>query len=233
LPAHQKTAFNKKIIVAIDGFSGCGKSTLAKGIASKLNYTYIDSGAMYRAVALFAIRNNIDVTQSDNIVKELDNIEISLEGQGTNTLTFLNGEDVTLRGKDPKVSAIVSEVAAIPEVRFFLRRIQQDIGIDKGIVMDGRDIGTVIFPDAELKLYIIADIDVRAQRRRSELEERGLDSSIEEIKNNLAKRDHIDSSRLESPLMKAEDAIIIDTTGLSRKEQLNTAMGLVSKVVLV
>jgi len=230
LSAEQKTKSNKKIIIAIDGFSGCGKSTLAKGLAKKLNYTYIDSGSMYRAIALYTIKNEIDVRQSELVTEALEHINLTLEGEGTNTLTFLNGENVTLKVKDPKVSAIVSEVAAMPQVRMFLRQIQQNIGANKGIVMDGRDIGTVIFPDAELKLYVTANIDIRTQRRKEELEQLGIESSFEDIKQNLIKRDYIDSSREDSPLLKADDAIVVDTTGLTKEKQLQLAIDLVEQL---
>ncbi len=219
-----------KIIIAIDGLSGCGKSTLAKDLSKQLSYLHIDSGAMYRSVALHLIREGISVNDIEDIKQALQSLEISTKLHDQVSIPYMNGERVDHLLQTSEVVSIVSEVAAIKEVRSFLKGIQQDLGKDKGIVMDGRDIGSVIFPDAELKLYITADIGARTDRRAKELEARGLEMTKEFIKSNLEKRDYIDSNREVSPLIKADDAICIDTTKLTREDQLNEAIGYVEEV---
>lgn len=217
---------NKKINIAIDGHSSCGKSTLAKDLAKELNYVYVDSGAMYRAVALFAIQEKIEKEEIIRVAEKLHEIKIELKTEDGRFDIFLNGHHITERIKHPDVSAIVSEVAAIPAVRVKLVEIQQALGMDKGVVMDGRDIGTVVFPEAELKLFVTADINTRAQRRFDELQEKGLTIEIDQVKKNLAHRDHIDSTREDSPLIRAADAILIDNSALNRIEQLQLALKL-------
>lgn len=219
-----------KIIIAIDGLSGCGKSTLAKDLSKQLSYLHIDSGAMYRSVALHLVREKISVDDIDSVIIALQSLEISTKLDNQLSIPYMNGERVDHLLQSSEVVNIVSEVAAIKEVRLFLRGIQQDLGKEKGIVMDGRDIGTVIFPDAELKLYITADIVARTNRRAIELDARGIKMSKEFIKNNLSKRDYIDSNRKASPLKKADDAIAIDTTNLTREEQLKQALQYVDDV---
>ncbi len=224
------TISSKKIIIAIDGFSGCGKSTLAKDLSAALHYTHIDTGALYRAITLHCIQHNINVADIHSVMAATTSADIKLKVEGHTTKTILNGEDVTDRIKNPDVAAKVSEVAKISSVRAHLKALQQSFGEQKGIVMDGRDIGTVIFPQAELKLFIIADIEERSRRRLLEMEEKGVSYTIEEVKANLLKRDHIDSSREVAPLKRADDAIIIDTTYLSRQDQLEKALSLVKEV---
>lgn len=215
-----------KIIIAIDGWSSCGKSTLAKQLAKKLNYTYIDSGAMYRAITLYFLRNHVDWTDSKDVEKALPNIHLEFIH---NTETgysdmWLNGEDVEYVIRDLVVAEKVSEVAAIKEVRAFAVAQQKKMGNKKSIVMDGRDIGTVVFPHAALKIFMTADYEVRVQRRFKELHQKNPNITIEEVKHNLENRDYIDSHRAISPLHKADDAIVLDNTHLTIEEQLDIAL---------
>ncbi|MCO6480057.1 MAG: (d)CMP kinase [Phaeodactylibacter sp.] len=212
-----------KIIIAIDGRSSCGKSTLAKGLAARLGYTYIDSGAMYRAVTLYFLRHHIGLDDEEQARQALDNINIRFNAENR---TILNGEDVEGEIRRMEVSNYVSQVSAIPAVRRAMVRQQQAMGRNKGIVMDGRDIGTVVFPDAELKIFLTAAPEKRAQRRFEELKSKGITTSLEEVRQNLNHRDHIDSTREDSPLRKAADAIEIDNTHMNRAEQLKYALEL-------
>jgi cytidylate kinase len=214
----------KPIIIAIDGFSSCGKSTLAKDLAKTLKYKYIDSGAMYRSVALYINRNKINIQNTDAIISALPNISIDFKNQNGENHTLLNGEDVESEIRTMAISKIVSEVAIIPEVREKLVKIQHELGKNKGIVMDGRDITTVVFPNAELKVFVTADIQVRTQRRFSELKSKGKNPNLQEVKKNLIHRDHVDSTRTHSPLRKSEDAFVLDNTYLNRTEQLNVIL---------
>lgn len=216
---------NKKIIIAIDGYSSCGKSTLAKQLAKKLNYTYIDSGAMYRAITLYFLRNHIDLSNKKAVNSALEDIHLRFE---TNLATdaneiYLNDENVEALIREIIVSEMVSEVAAIREVREFCVAQQRAMGIRKGIVMDGRDIGTVVFPDAELKIFMTADPAVRVERRFKELLQQNPNISIEEVKANLELRDYIDTHRAISPLQQAEDAMVLDNSSLTHEEQLQIA----------
>ncbi len=211
----------KKIIIAIDGYSSCGKSTLAKSLASHLGYTYIDSGAMYRAVTLFLLEHGIKVEDHDRVQAALQDINIRF---GENNHTLLNGRDVEREIRQMSVSNYVSEVAAVPEVRRAMVSQQQQMGEERGIVMDGRDIGTVVFPKAELKIFLTADPEIRARRRYDELAQKGQEATLEAVKANLTHRDHIDSTREDSPLRQAADAVIIDNTLLNREEQLERAI---------
>ena len=216
----------KKIIITIDGWSSCGKSTLAKQLAEKLGYTYIDSGAMYRAITLYFLRNHVDWTDSKAVVNALKEIHIEFaknEGDKTSEIT-LNGENVEYLIRDLVVAEKVSEVAAIKEVRDFAVKQQQALGKKRAIVMDGRDIGTVVFPKAELKIFMTADKAVRVERRFRELYEKNPNVSIEEVKNNLEMRDYIDSHREISPLRRADDAIVLDNSNLSEQEQYQLAL---------
>ncbi|MCB0578710.1 MAG: (d)CMP kinase [Phaeodactylibacter sp.] len=213
----------KKIIIAIDGHSSCGKSTLARGMASRLHYTYIDSGAMYRAATLSFLRNRIPLEDEEAVRQALENITISFNGRNH---TILNGEDVESAIRRMEVSNHVSQVSAISAVRRKMVLQQQAMGREKGIVMDGRDIGTVVFPDAELKIFLTADVGVRARRRFEELKLKGIEATMEEVRQNLSYRDHIDSTREDSPLRRADDAIVIDNTHLSEDEQLEYALEL-------
>jgi len=217
----------KKIIIAIDGHSSCGKSTLAKDLSKKLNYAYIDTGAMYRAVTLYFIQNKIELDQTDTIELALKTIKIHFENINGQNRTFLNGKDVEADIREMYVSKLVSPVATISTVRRAMVWQQQQMSKAKGVILDGRDIGTVVFPNAELKLFVTADIATRAARRYAELQEKEIAGSLEDIKANLSERDHIDSNRADSPLKQAEDAILIDNTNLNREEQLAMILALV------
>ena len=212
-----------KITIAVDGYSSCGKSTLAKDLASRLAYTYIDSGAMYRAVTLYFLRHHIHLDDEEQVRQALDDISIRF---GPQNHTLLNNEDVEGEIRKMEVSNFVSQVSAIPAVRRAMVKLQQAMGKEKAIVMDGRDIGTVVFPDAELKVFLTAEPEVRAQRRYLELKSKGTESSLEEVRQNLSLRDHIDSTREDSPLRQAADAQVIDNTHLNRAEQLEYALKL-------
>lgn len=221
-------ALMKKIIISIDGHSSCGKSTLAKQVASKLNYIYVDSGAMYRAITLFFLRNHVDWTDVDKVREALNNVQLEFQYNPLleKSEIYLNGENVEYVIRDLVVAEKVSEVAAIKEVREFAVAAQQALGTQKGIVMDGRDIGTTVFPDAELKIFMTADNAIRVARRFKELVAKNPNTTIEEVGQNLEMRDYIDSNREISPLRKAEDAIVLDNTNLSHEEQLIFALKL-------
>ena len=214
----------KKITIAIDGFSSCGKSTMAKDLAREIGYIYIDSGAMYRAVTLYCIENGllhdgqIDV---ERLRSEIDNIRISFRpNEGTNRPdTYLNGVNVENKIRTMEVSAHVSPVAALDFVREAMVRQQQEMGRQKGIVMDGRDIGTTVFPDAELKIFVTASPEIRAQRRYDELKAKGQAADFDEILENVKQRDHIDQNRKVSPLRKADDALLLDNSHLTIEQQ--------------
>lgn len=228
----------QKITIAIDGFSSCGKSTLAKAIAQRLNYSYVDTGAMYRAVTLYALRNGIIDQDSkldeQKLIDSLDNIELSFvfDTHSKNSETYLNGENVEREIRTMLVSSNVSQVSAIKKVREKMILLQRQMGKKKAVVMDGRDIGTNVFPNAELKLFMTADNDVRAARRRDELTSKGQFVTMEEVKKNLQERDHADSHRKENPLTRAKDAIILDNTDLSKEEQLEFVMKLIEDTYL-
>ncbi len=211
----------KKIIVAIDGFSGCGKSTTARQVAKELNYTYIDTGAMYRAVTLYFLQKNINITHSEEVVEALQAIHINfgINPENHKSEIMLNDTYVEAKIRMIEVANRVSEVSAVLEVRKFLVRQQQLIGRQKGVVMEGRDIGTVVFPEAELKIFMTAHIDTRTQRRYEELKRQGQRANFSAVKENLAKRDQIDSTRKDSPLSQAPDAIIIDTSNITIAQQ--------------
>lgn len=221
----------KKIIITIDGWSSCGKSTLAKQLAKELGYLYVDSGAMYRAITLYFLRNNIDLAEKKEIKQALKQIslEFIVNPKNQRSEIYLNGENVEYVIRDLVIAEKVSDVAAIKEVREFAVAQQQKMGKKKGIVMDGRDIGTTVFPKAELKIFMTADIAVRVERRFKELFEKNPNISIEEVKNNLEMRDYIDSHREVSPLRKASDAIELDNTELNEKQQFEKAIGFVKK----
>jgi cytidylate kinase len=222
----------EKIVIAIDGFSGCGKSTTAKAVAHFLKYLYIDTGAMYRAVTHYFIDNHIDLTNPKKVQKALEEIDIEFlrEQKSDEADIFLNGLNVSTVIREMKVAEWVSEVSALPQVREKLVTIQRKIGKKKGVVMDGRDIGTVVFPDAELKIFMTADLEVRAARRQAELLERGLLVDLDEIVENLKKRDLLDTTREVSPLRQADDAHLIDTTHLTFSEQVEEILSLTTSV---
>ncbi len=207
-----------KIIIAIDGHSSCGKSTLAKDLAKALGFSYISSGKMYRAVTFYFLENNVDYYNENEVAQALKNIKIHFENQGD--LTFLNNINVEDRLRSMEVANNVSPVATIHAVREEMVRQQQVLGLESGIVMDGRDIGTVVFTNAELKIFLSADSEIRAQRRYQELVAKGMDVNLEEVRENLLSRDKIDSTREHSPLRKAPDAVLVDNSNLSREEQM-------------
>jgi cytidylate kinase len=226
----------KKITIAIDGYSSCGKSTLAKALASSLHYVFIDSGAMYRAICLYALNRKLvdhGSVKTEELITALPNITLAFEKHPGNKeqSILLNGVDVSGEIRSLEVSQSVSQIATIREVRQKLVHQQQLLGKKGGLVMDGRDIGTVVFPDAELKLFLTASIEIRTQRRYAEMIAKGQDVTIEEVRENLAERDLIDSTRAESPLRKAEDAIVIDNSYLTPKQQLEEALVLVREVI--
>ncbi len=223
----------KKIIITIDGYSSCGKSTLAKALAAELNYVFIDSGAMYRAITLYFLRNHVDWNNKDEVIKALQNITLEFiynENTGISEM-HLNDENVEWMIRDMVVAENVSEVASVKEVREFAVKQQVKIGDAKGIVMDGRDIGTTVFPHAELKIFLIADPAVRFERRFKEMIVKNPNITIDEVKTNLEMRDYIDSNRRFSPLRKAEDAVVLDNSNLTLKEQFKLAMKLVKEKI--
>lgn len=222
------------INIAIDGYSSCGKSTLAKAMARALEYVFIDSGAMYRAVTLYALRNKLvsaDGLNEPDLLAALPHIDIAFRHnpETGRSETLLNGENVEQEIRKMAVSNHVSKVSAVKAVRQKLVALQQQLGRQKGVVMDGRDIGTVVFPTAELKLFMTADPAVRAQRRFDELVAKGQQPTMEEVAANLSKRDKIDTTRAESPLMQADDAVVIDNTHLTPEQQLEKALSLVQQ----
>ena len=226
----------KKIIIAIDGFSSTGKSTVAKQLAKKLNYIYVDTGAMYRAVTYFALENNLigeGFFKEEDLIKRLADIQITFrfnEALGFAEV-YLNGKNIEADIRTLKVSKYVSPVATLSEVRRKLVEQQQLMGRDKGIVMDGRDIGTVVFPEAELKIFMTASAETRAERRYKELLDRGHNLSYDDVLENVTTRDHIDSTREDSPLVKANDAIEIDNSDLTIEEQLDTIIELATEKI--
>lgn len=225
---------NRKIIIAIDGHSSCGKSTIAKAVATRFGYIFIDSGAMYRAVTLYALRNNLVVNGEVNRKELINSLsQIKIEFRYNSNLqksdTYLNGENVEEEIRQLPVSQNVSPIATIAEVRAAMVCLQKEMGKNKGIVMDGRDIGTVVFPDAELKFFVTASAEIRAKRRFDELSEKGESVSYAEILQNVQERDHIDSTREASPLRKADDALILDNSSMDRDEQLAWVIGKVEE----
>ncbi len=219
----------KPIIIAIDGFSACGKSTLARDLSKKLNCIYIDSGAMYRAVTYYLIKNNIDISNLTAVKEALDKIHVHFERENGDSVIYLSGGNVENKIRTQDISSKVSEVAAISPVRKKMVQLQREYASDGSVVMDGRDIGTVVFPNADIKLFITADTQVRVQRRYLELKNKGLSVSKKEVRDNLKSRDHIDSTRKDSPLRKAPDAILIDNSQMSQKQQLKVALDLINQ----
>lgn len=222
-------------IIAIDGHSSCGKSTFAKLLARKLGYIYIDTGAMYRAVTLHALRTGCfesGVLDTEKLQKALTNLRIDFRKMDNSEIahTFLNGEDVETDIRGLEVSHRVSEVSAQKMVREQMVEQQRAMSRQKGVILDGRDIGTVVFPDAELKLFMTADADVRAQRRYDELVQKGMVVNFDEIKRNILERDHLDSTREESPLRKADDALVLDNSYMTPDEQLEWVMKIIDKL---
>ncbi|KQS40599.1 (d)CMP kinase [Pedobacter sp. Leaf194] len=215
----------KNLVIAIDGYSSCGKSTLAKALAKKLGFIYVDSGAMYRAVTLFFLRNSVDISNDDLVADALQHIELNFHSRDYESHITLNGEEVSDEIRLMPVSENVSEVSAHKIVRHEMVKQQQRMGKSKNIVMDGRDIGTTVFPNAPLKFFMTADPKIRAERRFKELEHKGNNTTtLEEVFENLAHRDYADTTRKASPLVRAEDAIILDNTDLTQEEQLDFAL---------
>ena len=223
---------SKKIVIALDGFSSCGKSTTARHVAAVLHYAFVDSGAMYRAVALYFHRNDISLLDLNQVANALKEIEITFvfNPAKQSSDTYLNGENVENEIRMMFISDMVSQVSALPIVRHAMVALQQKMGEKKGIVMDGRDIGTVVFPKAELKIFMTAEPHIRAQRRKLELLQKGEDLPLEEIVENLRKRDEIDSNRSEGPLKRAVDAIDLDTSFRSMDEQVEFVLAHVRRV---
>lgn len=226
----------KKIIVAIDGYSSSGKSTMARELAKRIGYVYVDSGAMYRAVTLYALEHGMaddGKIDRDALMSVLPEIKIGFTPAGTDGLqhTLLNGRDVETEIRDMRVSSLVSPVAEIPEVRERLVKMQQEMGDSKGIVMDGRDIGTTVFPDAEMKVFVDASPEERARRRLKEMQEKGVEVTYEEVLDNIRRRDHIDTTRAVSPLRKAADAHVLDNDKMTPARQMEWLMNLYHIIV--
>ena len=225
---------NRNIIVAIDGYSSSGKSSMARHLAKTIGYRYIASGAMYRAVALYAMRHGMipagGALDTEALTAALPSIKIDFEVQGDKQYTLLNGENVETQIRSLEVSNNVSEVAAVPQVRHALTAMQQEYGKQRGIVMDGRDIGTTVFPDAEMKVFVNASAQTRAQRRLAELAEKGVATNYEEVLANVVHRDHIDETRAESPLRKADDAVCLDNGLMTIDEQNEWLLSLFNKI---
>lgn len=215
--------FSSKVIIAVDGHSGCGKSTTAKQVASRLGYTYIDTGAMYRAVTLFFLQHSIQLSDVESVNRAIENVRISFEfdAQTGRNETYLNGSNVEDEIRNLNVANLVSKVSALPEVRSIIMKQQVEMGKNKGIVMDGRDIGTQVFPSAELKVFMTADPFIRAQRRQVELVGKGHVVDFDEILDNIRSRDHDDTTRLISPLRQADDALLFDTSFTTIDEQVD------------
>lgn len=212
---------DKNIVVAIDGYSSCGKSTLAKALAKKLHFIYVDSGAMYRAVTLYFLRNKIDVTNEHEVAEALKAIHLNFHSRDYQTHITLNDEEVSEEIRQMPVSEKVSDISTIRAVRKEMVKQQQRMGVSKNMIMDGRDIGTTVFPQAEVKIFMTADPKIRAQRRFKELVASGEEVTLESIFDNLAHRDYQDTTRKESPLVRAKDAIVLDNTTLTKQQQLD------------
>jgi len=222
---------NENMIIAIDGYSSCGKSTVARALADQLGYTYVDSGAMYRAVTLFLLSNHIDLKDLTAIRAALPEIHVEFQQVEGSPRVILNDEDITEKIREMEVSEVVSEVSAIKEVRQAMVAQQQRMAAQQDIVMDGRDIGTAVFPQAQVKIFMMADPKVRADRRYRELHHAGKNISLEEVFENLAHRDYQDTTRKESPLIRAEDAVVLDNTNMTQEEQLNFVISEVKKAI--
>ena len=223
---------NKKITIAIDGYSSCGKSTLAKALANRLNYIFIDSGAMYRGIALFCLQNKLvqnELILEEKLIKSLSSIKVSFKLNASNDKSdlLLNGTNVEELIRKPNVAKIVSKVASIKEVRQKLVSEQREMGKDGGIVMDGRDIGSVVFPEAQLKLFITAAPETRTERRFLELQSKDENITKEQVHKNLVERDYLDTHREESPLIQSKDAIVLDNTNMSQEGQLEYVLELI------
>ncbi|AZQ62636.1 (d)CMP kinase [Flammeovirga pectinis] len=223
----------EKIIIALDGHAGCGKSTTAKAVAKELDYIFIDTGAMYRAVTYYFLSNNVDFSDALEVENALKEISLKFVLNPTSGIgeIHINGENVEPFIRNMEITSRVSDVASIKAVRVFNVAEQQEMGKEKGIVMDGRDIGTVVFPNAELKIFMTADVTVRAKRRLVEMESKGVDTSLEDVEADIRNRDHLDSTRKESPLKKADDAVVVDTSGLTIDQQVESILKLAKNII--
>ncbi len=219
------------IIIAIDGFSSCGKSTLARDISKELGYIYIDSGAMYRAVTYYFLKNNIQLADSAEVQSAVEKIHLHFEHNNGNSEIYLSGGNIESKIRTAEISERVSDIAALSPVRRKLVSLQREFAAGQSVVMDGRDIGTVVFPNATVKLFITADLNVRTHRRFKELRDRGINIKKSEVEENLQHRDHIDSTRDDSPLRKADDAILIDNSKMNQNEQLQLALRLIREKI--
>ncbi len=220
----------KKPVVAIDGHSGCGKSTLAKALAEKVDFLYIDSGAMYRAITWYLLENKADISDEAAVAKAIEPLEITFVKAENGNHVAVNGQDVEKYIRTMEVSNAVSPVAELKVVRDKLVALQQKMGEKGGVVMDGRDIGTVVFPNADLKIFLTADTDTRVARRVAEFLQKGKEVSVDKVRENLTRRDHIDSTRAISPLRQADDAVVIDNSELTRGEQLELVLGMLREL---
>ena len=225
----EKNIQNDKLIIAIDGPASSGKSTTAKELAKRLEYVYLDTGAMYRACGLQAFRKKISLENTHALAKMMQEIKVEIKYSLPNNIVLLDGQDVSDAIREPQVGKMASDISAISLVRKGMTALQRKLGKDKGIVMDGRDIGTVVFPDADFKFFMVADLDTRAQRRYFEEKAKGSEKTFEEVKTELAQRDYNDSHRDIAPLKKANDAIIIDSTSLSIQEQVDKILNIIRK----
>lgn len=224
-------ALDKIITIAIDGYSSTGKSTIAKALADHYGFVYIDTGAMYRSVSLYFIRHNIDINDDKSVEESLDKIELEFKFIDSKQMIHLNGESVEKYIRSHKINSVVSPVAKISSVRKKMVALQRKMSKGKSVVMDGRDIGTVVFPDADLKFFMTSDIDVRVKRRFDELESKGIETTMREVEKNLVDRDRIDSTREDSPLLQAEDALLINNTNMTRDDQLKMLISIVEKYI--
>jgi cytidylate kinase len=216
---------NSPLIIAMDGYSSCGKSTIAKDLAAEIDYLYIDTGAMYRAVTLLLLENEVELSDQKTISSLLKDLELEFRKINGQRELFMNGINVEKEIRTPRIAAFVSPVSEVSIIRKRLVEIQRKMAqLGEGVILEGRDIGTVVFPNADLKFFITADLDKRAERRYLELIEKGMSISLEEVRQNLSERDKIDSSRADSPLKRAEDAMLIDTTEHSRESQLQVIL---------
>ncbi len=215
--------------IALDGPSGSGKSVMAKAVAKRLNILYVDTGALYRAIGLYMFRNNVDITDADAVNANLGNIDLKLTQSEEGQIVFLNGENVNGDIRLPEISMYASKVSAIPKVREFLLDIQRNTAKTNNVIMDGRDIGTVIFPDAEVKIFLFASDEVRAKRRYLELKEKGIATTYEEVLSDMLKRDENDRTRAVAPCLPAEDAVMLDSSTLNIEETINAILGIINK----
>lgn len=213
--------------IALDGPSGSGKSVMARIIAERLNILYVDTGALYRSIGLYMYRNGIDPADSGAVIANLKNIDLKLTQGGEGQIVYLNGENVNSDIRLPEISMYASKVSAIPEVRSFLLDIQRNTALTNNVIMDGRDIGTVIFPDAQVKIFLFADDEVRAERRYKELKEKGIDTTLEAVLSDMKKRDENDKNRAVAPALPAEDAVMLDSSKLNIEETVSAIMGII------